>query len=63
MYLGMLLMLAGAAFFMGTIPSIFAPVAFFLIMDKFFIPYEEEKLHKGFCAEYSDYMETTRRWI
>ncbi len=38
MYLGMLLMLAGAAFFMGTIPSMFAPVAFFLVIDKIFIP-------------------------
>lgn len=63
MYLGMLLMLAGAAFFMGTIPSLLAPVAFFIIMDKVFIPFEEGKLLNSFVSEYSDYMEKTRRWI
>ena len=63
MYLGMLMMLMGSSFLMGTIPSLFAPIAFFLIIDKVFIPYEEEKLVETFGAVYSDYAQKTRRWI
>jgi len=63
MYLGMLLMLFGAAFFMGTIPAMLAPVGFFLIIDKVFIPYEEEDLISSFGDEYGKYMAGTRRWL
>jgi protein-S-isoprenylcysteine O-methyltransferase Ste14 len=63
MYLGMLLMLLGAAFFMGTIPAMLAPAVFFLIIDKVFIPYEEKDLQSSFGDLYNDYMMTTRRWI
>jgi protein-S-isoprenylcysteine O-methyltransferase Ste14 len=63
MYLGMLMMLMGSAFLMGTIPSLFAPIAFFLIIDKVFIPYEEKKLVEVFGEDYSDYAKKTRRWI
>ncbi len=63
MYLGMLLMLIGASFFMGTMPSMFAPIGFFIIIDKVFIPYEEGKLMSAFGDGYSKYQMLTRRWI
>ena len=63
MYLGMLFMLTGIAFFMGSAQAFFAPAAFFIIMDKVFIPYEEEKLLKGFENHYAEYMKRTRRWL
>jgi protein-S-isoprenylcysteine O-methyltransferase Ste14 len=63
MYLGMLLMLAGASIFMGTIPSMFAPIAFFVIIDRVFIPYEEEKLMSSFGDVYSNYQKVTRKWL
>ncbi len=63
MYLGMLLMLTGASLFMGTIPSMFAPIVFFIIIDRVFIPYEEEKLMSNFGDVYSDYQIVTGRWI
>ena len=63
MYLGMLLMLLGASFMMGTIPSMLAPVVFFLIIDKVFIPYEEDKLQAAFGDSYNEYMGATRRWL
>jgi protein-S-isoprenylcysteine O-methyltransferase Ste14 len=63
MYLGMLFMLTGIAFFMGEVQAVFAPVAFFIIMDKVFIPYEEEKLLKGYENHYAEYMKRTRRWL
>jgi protein-S-isoprenylcysteine O-methyltransferase Ste14 len=63
MYLGMLSMLAGASTFMGTIPSMFAPIAFFVIINRVFIPYEEEKLLSAFGDVYSNYQMATRRWL
>ena len=63
MYLGMLLMLLGAAFIMGTIPSMLSPAVFFLIIDKIFIPYEEDKLQSSFGDSYNEYMMATRRWL
>ena len=63
MYLGMLLMLLGASFIMGTAPSMLAPVAFFIIIDKVFIPYEEDSLLSSFGDSYSAYMKVARRWI
>jgi protein-S-isoprenylcysteine O-methyltransferase Ste14 len=63
MYLGMVFMLVGAAFLMGAMTAVFAPVAFFLIIDKVFIPYEEEKLMETFGTGYSCYQQRTRRWI
>jgi protein-S-isoprenylcysteine O-methyltransferase Ste14 len=63
MYLGMLLVLLGASFIMGTIPSMLAPVVFFLIIDKVFVPYEEDKLQSSFGDFYNEYMVATRRWL
>ncbi len=63
MYLGMLVMLTGASFLMGTIPSMFAPIGFFIIIDRVFIPYEEEKLLSGFGDVYSNYQRVTGRWL
>ena len=63
MYLGFLFMLTGASFLMGTIPSMLAPIVFFIIIDKVFIPYEEEKLLSDFGDVYSKYQMVTRRWL
>ena len=63
MYLGMLLILLGASFIMGTLNSMVAPAIFFLIIDKIFIPFEEKKLLTSFGDSYNEYMMTTRRWL
>ncbi len=63
MYLGMLLMLTGASFLMGTIPAMFAPIGFFIIIDRVFIPYEEKKLLSAFGDVYSKYQLVTGRWL
>ncbi len=63
MYLGMIIMLTGTSFFMGTIVSMIAPILMFLIIDKIFIPYEEEKLFFAFGEPYSLYIKETRRWL
>ena len=48
---------------MGTLNSMVAPAVFFLIIDKIFIPFEEEKLLTSFGDSYNEYMMTTRRWL
>ncbi len=63
MYLGMLTILLGASLLMGTMQSMLPPAAFFLIIDKVFIPYEEDKLMAQFGEGYTEYMESVRRWI
>lgn len=63
MYLGMVIMLVGFSVIIGSIIAFFSPILFFLIINKVFIPYEEEKLRKNIGTEYNDYCEGVRRWI
>lgn len=63
MYLGMFLMLLGLALIMGTIPFSISAVAFFVIMNAVFCPYEENKLAQAFGNEYAHYQNEVRRWL
>lgn len=63
MYLGLVTVLTGLAFFFGTIPFILAPVALFLTLNNVFIPYEESALEKGFGKVYRDYKDQVRKWL
>ena len=63
MYLGMLMMLVAAALWIGTPPFMLAAVTFFLIMDRLFCPYEEDKLQAAFSDAYRAYASRIRRWL
>ena len=63
MYLGMGMMLIGVAIFVGTAPFYVVAVAFFLIMDRLFCRYEEEKLANTFGQEFYRYCHKVRRWL
>jgi len=63
MYLGMEAMLLGLALAMGTLPFYAAATAFVLLIDRVFIPFEEEKMTREFGDAYSRYCERTRRWL
>ena len=63
MYLGIVMILWGAALFCGTIIMFFAPAAFFLTMNGIFIPYEEKKLQRAFKKDYLEYQGRVRRWL
>lgn len=63
MYLGFLCMYFGIAFIVGSWISFFAPVLFFIFIELFWIPFEEEKMKKQFEKEYLDYKKKVRRWI
>ena len=63
MYLGMVMMMAGAALWFGTLPYYLASVVFFLIINQVFCPYEEKKLDETFGEEYFSYRRKVRRWV
>lgn len=63
MYLGIALMLLGVALASGSLPCYLASLAFVLIIDAAFCPYEERKLEQAFGADYSRYRASVRRWL
>jgi len=63
MYLGMTMMLAGVAIGVGTAPFYAATFAYFLIMDRVFCAYEEQKARQEFGGVFEDYIRSVRRWI
>lgn len=63
MYLGIALMLLGIGLGTGSLPCYLASLAFVLIIDAVFCPYEERKLEQAFGADYSRYRDSVRRWL
>ena len=63
MYLGMTLMLAGLAAWMGSLPFYAAAAGFFGIIHPAFCPYEEEKLTTRLGSQYQAYTSRVRRWV
>ena len=63
MYLGMVLILIGAALLLGTLsPFIIIPL-FAITMDRIFIVAEERMLDERFGDERKQYKTNVRRWI
>jgi protein-S-isoprenylcysteine O-methyltransferase Ste14 len=63
MYLGLVSMLLALAIVVGTFPFYLAAVAYFIVINGVFCPYEERKLAEAFAAEYLVYKNKVRRWI
>ena len=63
MYLGIVLMLCGAAALLGTLPFYAAALGFFVLIDRLFRRYEEEKLAAAFGREFIEYKSKVRPWI
>lgn len=63
MYLGMVLMMLGLALYFGTLPFYVAALAYFIVIDRVFCKYEEEKLEAAFGDEYRGYRTRVRRWL
>ena len=63
MYLGMASVLLGVAINHGTIITFIFPILYVVLMDRLFIPMEEENLTRLFENEYRNYMKKVRRWI
>jgi protein-S-isoprenylcysteine O-methyltransferase Ste14 len=63
MYLGMSMMLTAVALGVGTAPFYAATLAYFLILDRVFCPYEEQKARLEFGDLFENYAQRVRRWI
>jgi protein-S-isoprenylcysteine O-methyltransferase Ste14 len=63
MYLGMVLILLGAAILLGSLSPYVVMVAFALSMHFLFIVPEEKMLESRFGMEYRQYKEHVRQWI
>jgi len=63
MYLGMFLMLAGAAFLMGSVGATLPVIVFILIIRNNFVMGEERFLEASFGQQYLDYKSKVKRWF
>lgn len=63
MYLGIVLMLLGIALGIGGLPYYVAALAFFVVINHVFCPYEEDKLRRDFGSCFEDYEKRVRRWL
>ncbi len=63
MYLGLILLGLGIAFYEGTPPFFLVPVLLFLLCNGVFIPFEEAKMRRQFGNQYTEYTARVRRWI
>jgi protein-S-isoprenylcysteine O-methyltransferase Ste14 len=63
MYLGLVLLALGIAFYVATIHFFAVPVLLFLLCNFAFVPYEEAKMQRQFGTQFSDYRQRVRRWI
>jgi len=63
MYLGMILILTGLAFFMGSVTPFFVIPVFAILIEKIFVKAEEKMLADTFCNNWVDYCSKVRKWI
>jgi protein-S-isoprenylcysteine O-methyltransferase Ste14 len=63
LYLGGVILSLGIAVLLGSLITFVFPTALLLILDKLYIPVEEEGLEKTFGKEYLEYKQRVRRWI
>lgn len=62
-YLGGIVVLFGVALYGGTLPFFLAVLAQYLLIERIFIPFEEEKMARQFGERYDEYRRNVRRWI
>jgi protein-S-isoprenylcysteine O-methyltransferase Ste14 len=63
MYLGLGLVLAGVFFLVKSPYFLVAPIAFFLLINFYQIPFEENLLTERFGRSYTEYCRRVRRWL
>jgi len=62
-YLGYLFILLGVVALLGPVYLLIAPFTFFVVINWFVIPTEENNLKKKFGKFYQGYYERTGRWV
>jgi len=63
MYLGFVVLLAGAAIVVGSPWAIIGPAGFFAAAERWYIPFEERRAAAVLGSPYEQYRAKVRRWI
>jgi protein-S-isoprenylcysteine O-methyltransferase Ste14 len=63
MYLGLVLVSLGIAFWVGSLPFFAVPLLVFATTNFVHIPFEEAKMRRQFGTGYDNYTRAVRRWI
>jgi len=62
-YLGFALCAFGGAIALGSVAGLILAIAFFVVLDRWYVQFEETKMLQTFGVEYETYKKTVRRWI
>lgn len=62
-YLSGVILSLGVAILLGSLITFVFPIALLVILDRYYIPFEEKRLEETFGAEYLEYKQKVRRWI
>ena len=63
MYLGLVIVTFGIAFWVGAWPMFLAPIAIFATANWVHIPFEEAKMRHQFGEAFDTYVHKVRRWV
>lgn len=63
MYVGFTAALLGTAVLVGSVTALLGPVVFWLVADRWYIPFEEQCMAVTFGQRYDDYRASVPRWI
>ena len=63
MYLGMGVVVIGLALMLGSAWPLLPAAGFCIILDRWYVQFEEEKMLQTFGEDYEAYKRTVRRWI
>lgn len=62
-YVGFVCILGGVSMFLGSLPSFIVVLAFVIITDRWYIPFEEKNMEEAFGEAYKQYKKEVRRWL
>jgi len=63
MYLGLIVLTLGIAFWVGALPMFLVPLLVFATTNRVHIPFEEAKMRRQFGTAFDDYTAKVRRWV
>jgi protein-S-isoprenylcysteine O-methyltransferase Ste14 len=63
MYLGLVVLMLGVGFTVGSLPMFAVPLLLFTTANWVHIPFEEAKMHRQFGTAFGAYTSQVRRWV
>lgn len=62
-YLSGMILSLGISILLGSLITFVFPIALFLILNKYYVPFEEIELERAFGADFLKYKQRVRRWF